>query len=58
MELENIYVQNPDTQRGYEDFEYIIEGSSRHGIKVKVYNFENKEVFNGSVEDFKKFCDE
>ena len=54
----NIYVQNPNTKRTWEDFEYIIEGSSSHGIKVKVYNWDNKEVFNGNVEEFKKFCDE
>ena len=57
-EVGNIYIYPPDSQRDWEDYEYIIEGGSENEIKVKVNNFEDKTIFKGSVKEFNNFCDE
>mgnify|MGYP001311089395 CR=1 FL=1 len=54
----NIYCYPPNSQRDWEDFEYVIEGNEQDQLKVKVYNWENKEIFNGNVNEFNMFCDE
>ena len=54
----NIYCYPPDSQMNWEEFEYIIEGNEQDQLKVKVYNWENKEIFNGNVDEFNMFCDE
>ena len=54
----NIYIQDPNTEMDYEDFEYIIEGSNEDGLNIRVNNFDGVEVFNGSVGEFRDFCNE
>ena len=54
----NIYCYPPNTERDWEDFEYIIEGNEKDQINVRVYDWERREIFNGSVNEFCIFCHE
>ncbi len=54
----NIYVQDPNSEMDYEDFEYIIEGNDEDGLNIKVKRYDGLEVFNGSVGSFRDFCNE
>ena len=53
----NIYIQPSDSKRDWEDFEYIIEKDEEQKLNVKVNNYNDKEIFNGNVDEFIEFCD-
>jgi hypothetical protein len=48
---------NGESERDWEDFEYIIEGDFETGaLIVKVNDWNDNEIFKGSVKQFSEFC--
>lgn len=52
----NIYIQPSGIKRDWEDFEYIIEKNEEQKLNVKVNSYNDKEIFNGNVDQFIDFC--
>jgi len=44
----NIYLYSPDTKDVWEDYTYLIEGNEKDQLKVKVMDYENKKIFEGT----------
>ena len=51
-----IYMLNGESRRDWEDYEYIIEGNATEQLIVRINNYEDKEIFRGTISEFKEFC--